>query len=213
MISSMWFVSALAALGAIAPQEPQQEREYCAFEVTVKASRNQPVRRVTVVLFDGNGREYATALTDENGIARLCDAPPGLIRVAVGGNLCGAASVSYLQRYWMETRRVTITYDNCSGEEWTFLGGCALTLRIRGRDAAPLAGVSLEDPAGLLKAREHTSVSDRWGRIFLFLQYRDHFSVILRKDGYSPLTHSVGCKPGDPYDQEVTVTLEPIRRE
>jgi hypothetical protein len=209
----MWVIVALALLGVSAPQSLKDKEEYCAFEVTVRSSRNQPVPDAIVVMFDEDGKEFASAVVNEKGIARLCDAPPGLIRLAVGGNRCGATSVSYLQRYWMQTRRVTITYDNCSGEEWTFLGGCDLMLRVRARDGTPLAGATLRDPAGRLKTREHTSVSDRWGRIFLFLHYGDHFSVTLDKHGYSPQVVSAECKPGDAFSRDLTVTLEPIRRE
>jgi len=56
-------------------------------------------------------------------------------------------------------------------------------------------------------------VSDRWGRIFLFLHYGDHFSVTLDKDGYSAQMVSAECKAGDAFSQDLTLTLEPIRRE
>jgi hypothetical protein len=206
-------ISFLVFSGLIAPQGPKEQQEYCAFEVLVKSPRNEPVPDAIVVMFDEDGKEFASAVVNEKGIARLCDAPPGLIRLSVGGNRCGAVSVSYLERYWMETRRIIMTYDNCSGQEWALLGGCMLTIRVKGKDGTPLVGVKLRNPEQRPKSRPQTYVSDRWGRIFQFLHFGDHLVATLEKDGYVPLTVSAECKPASSYDRDLTVTLEPIQRE
>ncbi len=209
----MWFVVVLASLGFIAPQRAREQQEYCAFEVIVKSPRNEPVSGVAVDMIDEDGKEFDSVITDKNGIARLCDAPPGFVRLAVGGNRCGATTVSYLIRYWMETRRVTITYENCSRDEWVLPSGCKLTIRVRAEDGTPLAGVRLRESKERPQSWPQTSISDRWGRIFRFLKYGDHVTATFEKEGYLTQTVSAECKPAKPYDKDLTVTLEPVRRQ
>lgn len=88
-----WFAIILHGLSAPLTGAEFQSSEYCAFEVIVKTSRGEAARYARVVLFDDTGSAFASAVVNEEGVARICDAPPGLLRLSVGGTLCGTASV------------------------------------------------------------------------------------------------------------------------
>lgn len=203
-----WHVMMLLGLSAPLAGIGFQEHEYCAFEVIIKTSRGEAVRHARVVLYDDTGSAFASAVVNEKGVARICDAPPGLLRLSVGGTLCGTASVGQIKRYWMQTRKVTITFDNCSGEGWAPLGGCMLTLRIRGTEDTPLAEARLRNLVERLKSREQTDVSDQWGRIFQFLKFGDVLVATIEKDGYWAKSVHAECKRGEPFDRDMTVVLE-----
>lgn len=55
----------------------QGTRDYCAFEVSVSTPKGVPVRGVLVSEFRQNGSTFMSSTTDENGVARICDAPQG----------------------------------------------------------------------------------------------------------------------------------------
>jgi len=208
MMVSVWLGAMLALVGAGMHQNRTGPPGYCAFEVNVKSSRNQPVANAPVTMFDASEQKFSTVVTDRQGVARMCDAPPGLIRFTVGGLLCGEASVGQLRRYWMQTRRVTITYDNCNGEEWAPLGGCMLTLRVRASDGAPLAGARVEGDSLTLKSREQILVSDSWGRAFLFLEFGDRLNAMVLSEGYVSRPVVVECKRGESFDRDLIVELD-----
>jgi hypothetical protein len=87
--------------------------EYCAFEVEVKSPTGLPASGVAVVGHDAAGLQFGTAITNEQGVARLCDSPRGLAEITAGGRMCGAASVKHLSTIWPHTRHVVITYQRC----------------------------------------------------------------------------------------------------
>lgn len=203
-----WFAMMLLGLSAPLAGIGFQESEYCAFEVIIRTSRGEPVRYARVVLFDNTGAAFASAVVNEEGIARICDAPPGLLRLSVGGTLCGTASVGQITRYWMQTRKVTITFDNCSGEDLVPMAGCMLTIRAKAKSGAILEG------ATFLKSREYvgwagkTLVSDRWGRIFQSVKFRELLAGSIQKAGYLSQEISVQCTREPPLDRDITVVLE-----
>lgn len=197
-----------ASMLTISPLCAQNQPAYCAFEVTVQSPTGAPVAGAEVSELQSGGRLYGSATTNERGTARICDAPQGLVDLHVGGQVCGAVTVGYLEPYWMTTRRVVITYENCQGADFVPPGGCFLTIRIRDQAGSPLQGVILNDPNERPMKREQTRVSDQFGRIFRFLDYGDDARVQLQKDGYLPQTLTSECRPGQKGVWDRTVTLE-----
>lgn len=195
---------------AVACRAAGQSVEYCAFEVLVRSSAGQPVAGASVVE-EVEGKAFARAVTNDKGIARICDAPARLIDIVVGGKLCGAASVRYLQAFWLETRRVSLIYDNCSGEEWLLATGCRMTIRTRdATDASPLAGVRLFVAPGEPKSAAAKQVSDQFGRLFWMMPYGATLKATLRRDGYSPMDVTERCNPGEGPVHEESVALHKV---
>lgn len=186
----------------------QSPASYCAFEVVVRSPAGSPIMQQAVEGLDENGKVFGIALTDDRGAARLCDAPPRLIQIRVGGNLCGAVTVRYLTRYWQRTRHVFVTYENCAGEEWAIPFNCRLTIRVKDENAngSALEGVRLHG-LGDSSAAPSPRESDRYGRIFHSVKFGPTYSGWLEKDGYFPLSIAEGCGPGEGAGKEVTVVM------
>ncbi len=182
---------------------------YCAFEVTVRSPDGAAVGGVTVTEEAQDGGQVASAVTDARGGARLCDAPAGLVSIRVWGRLCGAASVEYLMPHWLKTRRVYLTYESCSGEEWAVPGGCEFTLRVRDAQGAPIPRARFEDQKTIpgIETRE----SDPFGRIFRFVRYGEAMSGRVDKEGYSSQDVNRVCRSGGPSRAEVTVVMRAVR--
>ena len=89
----------------------QSTQEYCAFEVAVSSPKGRPIYGATVSVVDQQTHVYGTAMTNGEGVARLCDSPRGLINIQVGGQLCGSIVVRNLKAYWRRTRRIVVIYD------------------------------------------------------------------------------------------------------
>lgn len=183
----------------------RSQGNYCAFEILVKSPSGAPIEGAGVAGLDQNGIGFGTAVTDSVGLARICDSAPGLTDIQVGGQRCGAVTVRYLRPYWMVSRKVFVTYTNCSGEDHTPPAGCLLTIRVKAGDGAPLAGVrfvaSSETPA------HQTAVSDQYGRIFRFIRFGDTMAGRLVKDGYLEKELNEPCVPGKAYRLERAVEL------
>ncbi|QOY91463.1 hypothetical protein [Paludibaculum fermentans] len=209
--SLLWLILGAFLLSSPSLRGSQEQREYCAFEVIVRSSTGNPAAATSVSLFDDSGKPLMSALTNEQGLARICDAPSGLVRLTVGGVLCGTVSVGQLKRYWMQTRRINITYDNCSGDGWVPLGGCMLTIRVKAKDGSALIGAKFLDPHEGLKSREQTIVSDSRGRIFRFMEFGETMTGSVESDGYESQSVTNVCKRGDPRDSDLIVVLAPIR--
>jgi len=128
----------LAALSAAAAQGDPSP--FCAFEVFVKSPSGVPVAGAYVVETEQGGALFDTQNTDEKGVARFCDAPMfGLVSFNVGGKMCGAVSVEYLDPSWFETTQVFITYERCPGVCFSLPGRClvfAAGPRHEGRSAS-----------------------------------------------------------------------------
>ena len=195
-------------VGEVSDLRAADTAEYCAFEVSVKSETGAPVRHATVLEREHAGSVIARNSTDDRGIARLCDAPTGLVDLEIGGELCGATSVKYLRAFWLQTRRVTVTYKNCSGEEWTPLGGCSLIIRVRDQGGNPLSGVVLKGGSDLPKPREQTDTSDSYGRIFRFMEYGNRISERIEKESYFTQNVNAHCKPGEGNEKEQLFTLQ-----
>ena len=202
------FVLILALAVASLPLAAQEQPEYCAFQISVNSPAGAPVKAVGVALKKTDGKTFSTAVTDDRGTVMICDAPEGLVDVEVGGHLCGAVTVRYLKAFWMTTRRVSVTYENCAGEEWIPSGGCLLTIRTMDTDGAPLSGVHFADHDKPLALQRQTWTSDRFGRIFRFIDYGKTLNARLEKTGYISQRVTDECKPGDTPDREHVIVLK-----
>jgi len=183
----------------------EDQAAYCAFEVTVRSPRGEAIAGATVSELAMGGKIIGSSVTDRQGIARICDAPKGLVDIQVGDNRCGAVTVAYLKAYWLQTRRVSITYENCSGEEWAVAGGCLLTIRVKDQRNAPIPSVFFEDRNE--RPGPQTKLSDDSGRVFRFIKFGETMSGRLLKDRYLPQEISQACRPGDPPERESTIVL------
>jgi hypothetical protein len=197
---------ALVALLAPLPASGQSQAEFCAFEVAVSSPGGRPVVGTDVVLAR-EGRRIGTAVTNENGIARICDAPLGALLDVEVGKFCGAVTVRHLSAYWMRTRRVDVTYSNCQGEEFATLGGCEFVIRTHDDRDAPLSGVVFDVAQPQAVKAQSKRVSDHFGRIFHFLWYGTSFTAHLEKPGYTPQVLVGDCQAGSNPVREVTVIL------
>ena len=197
-------------LGSVPASPADPKDEYCAFEVEVKTATGLPSSGVRVVGQDDAGFQFGTAITDQQGVARLCNSPRGLAEITVGGRMCGAVSVKYLNPLWPRTRHVVVTYQRCVGNDYYFPGRCEVTLRLMDEYKAPISDVTLRVDAGDALVQEKMLVSDRYGRIFLPIKYGDQLEGTLSKPGYLALRFSEPCKPGDGSLLDRTVTLEAL---
>jgi hypothetical protein len=182
------------------------DQEYCAFETVVNSSRGTPVANIVVSIKDRAGQEYASARTDLNGVARLCDAPPGAITLSVGGNRCGAVSISHLSRYVYETRQVHITYDNCTGEEWVIPAECRRILRITDQKSHPLASAKVTFLDGIPPSTPPVP-ADHIGRAVVFLKFGQFVSIQAEASGYQPRRLAISCERSEPTDDDIGVVL------
>jgi hypothetical protein len=183
----------------------QDQVAYCAFEVTVRSPRGEAIAGAAVSELGMDGKMIGSGITDGQGVVKLCDAPVGLVDIQVGGNRCGAVKVSYLKAYWLQTRRLPITYENCSGEEWAVPGGCLFTIRLRDQQNSPIAGVLFDDPNE--RPAPQTKASDTFGRIFRFIKFGETMSGRLHKNGYLPQDVSQKCQRGGTPERESIVVL------
>jgi len=205
----IWIFAIAAAVLAAPVSFGQNEPPYCAFEVAVKSPAGTPVAGIGVALTQDE-KIYDTAITDARGIAQICDAPKGLVDIEAGGHLCGAVSVRYLKSYWMETRRVSVTYENCSGDDFFPYGGCLFTIRVYDEKHTPLAGVIFQGSSkDAHTLRPQTSISDRFGRIFRFVAYRQALNGRFEKADYSPKSIVEECKPGGQVERDRVIILTP----
>ncbi len=199
----------LAALSAAAAQGDPSP--FCAFEVFVKSPSGVPVAGAYVVETEQGGALFDTQNTDEKGVARFCDAPMfGLVSFNVGGKMCGAVSVEYLDPSWFETTQVFITYERCPGVCFSLPGRCLVLLRVRDTKGDPLAGVAFRTvPDEAAPPPRH--VSDNYGRVFLEIQYGDILRGALWKAGWTPQPISEKCVSGGESVRNETRMMQPAR--
>ncbi len=185
----------------------QGQPGYCAFRISVRSPTGTPVKGIGVALTKSSGQIFSTTVTDQRGVASFCDAPEGLVDIEVGGHLCGAVAVRYLKAFWMKTRAISVTYENCSGEGFVPIGGCLLTIRTLDKEGAPLSGVTFSGSDIPPALREQTRISDRFGRIFRFINYGGTMTGRLEKPGYVPMSVTDECKSGERPERERIVIL------
>ena len=156
------------------------------------------------------GRVFGSAVTQKQGVVQICDSPEGLIDIQVGGELCGAVFVKRLTKWWLQTRFVYVTYQNCSGEGWAVPGGCRYTIRVTDADGRPVSGVRIRHSnsgSGLLLNRE----SDQYGRIFATTPFGDQLTMELERDGYERQRFIEPCTAGADAHREPRVVIRRMR--
>lgn len=196
---------ALGGFVSVVTPPCEAQTDYCAYEVVVRAPDGRPV--VAVVTALRNGKPFASTVTDEQGIARFCDAPARPIQIQVGGNSCGSVLVRYLSPLWMKTRQVFVTFDDCS-EGFFIPGGCHLWIRVHDKHGDPLPGVLFETLSVPAWGFEQTRLTDRYGRLFWFVPLGKTLEGRLVKDGYAGPGLRDECRSGEPSGRERVVVLE-----
>jgi len=181
------------------------QEEYCAFEVHVTSPSGKPVSRVTVSELLHNGSVFDTAITDDHGVTRLCNAPTDLIDIHVGGNLCGSVTVGNLRRYWMTTRRIPIIYSSCAGDDWLIPNSCQLTIRTIDEKGLPISGV--QAIAEIKDRTPSNEFSDKFGRVFLLIPFGETTTVVLSKPRFVTERVVEACKRGEGYDKDRNVVI------
>lgn len=198
--SSTLLATGIAAAG-------QDRGYYCAFEVSVKSPAGAPVVGWSVAGLSEAGEIFETATTDEHGIARICDAPPGMVSIQVGGQFCGGVTVWHLNPWWMTTRQVFVTYQGCSNDAYVLPGGCVLTLRLHDKDGLPLPGVKFQKSGVDQTSWNETNASDQFGRIFRFIEWGKVLRGTLVKAGYTSKDVTEECKAGERFKRYQVVVL------
>jgi hypothetical protein len=194
----------LVAFAVYSTKSLAGQLNYCAFEVTVRSSAEAPVRGVGVWLLRADGSVYSRVQADARGVARLCDAPPGLVDIQVGGNLCGAVIVKYLRPLWLETRHLRLHYDGCH-EDFEVTSGCYYVVRVldsgdRAVEGAHLIGaVPGQDP--------ELDATDKFGRLFRFVPWGRSLEGEIAKEGYTTEKVLLNCRSGDDPYPEPAITL------
>jgi hypothetical protein len=185
----------------------QDQGSYCAFEVSVKSPAGAPVVGWGVAGLSETGEIFETTTTDEHGIARICDAPPGMVSIRVGGQFCGAVTVRNLNPWWMTTREVFVTYQSCANDAYALPGGCVLTLRLHDKDGLPLPGVLFQKSGVDHTSWNETNTSDQFGRIFRFIEWGNVLRGTLVKVGYTSKDVTEECKAGQQFKRYQVVIL------
>jgi hypothetical protein len=191
---------ALCAFHALTIALASAQATYCAFEVKVSAPSGSPVSKVPVVLVVKHTTSFAETTTDENGVARLCDAPLEPVDIAVGSDICGLVLVRNMHDTWPESRKVYVTYVDAPCDHFGVAPNCLILLRIQDDDGRRISGARFEPKSQIGSG---SNVSDSFGRIFQFFKKRERLEGIVIKSGYSPVPISELCLD----NQEVKVVL------
>ena len=197
-------------LGAAEASAANQTEEYCAFEVEVMSPTGLPAPGVVVIGDDAAGFQFGGATTNEQGVARLCDSPRGLAEITVGGRMCGAVTVKYLNSIWPRTRHVVVTYQRCQGDDYYLPGACELTLRLVDQGRSAVSGATLRIDSVGAQTGESMLVSDQYGRIFARMKRGERLCGVLSKAGFAPQHFSQDCKPGEGFRPDRTLKLDPL---
>jgi hypothetical protein len=157
-----------------------------------------------------NGVAVSESISDDNGIARLCDAPLGLLSISVGTNRCGSMSINFLQRPAAEPHKLKVIFNNCAGIEWSQVGLCRWLIRLNTPEGQPIVGAVFQGKDDKQKPRSVRS--DNWGRLSLVAGRGESLSGTVGKSGYLPETLSLSCSPGEPYDSDLRMTLNTSKK-
>jgi hypothetical protein len=175
---------------------------HCSFEVEVKTPLQVPVSDAEVWLLRSDGDVYMKTRTDKRGIARLCDSPIGLVDIQVGGKLCGAVIVKYLE-YKLETTHVRVTYEHCEGFYQSTT--CSILLRAHDQQGQALKGarfLARGSPPGKQQA-----TSDEFGRLYLTWMIGSSLTGAIVLDGYENSGIDLPCKVGGELGTEQSIIL------
>jgi hypothetical protein len=169
---------------------------YCAFHVVVKSHSGAPLPRVDVEAI-ADGRTIARARTGGSGLAKLCDAPLGLIDIAVGNTRCGYSVVKFVRATWPRTTRLVVTYNNtlddaaCAGTTFgSFPTDCQVLLRVHDAEGKPIPGARFDLGPAVSKR-----TSDALGRIFFSLRAGTRVVGSLEAAARSSEKIALACDP------------------
>jgi len=188
-----------------------QTTEYCAFEITVKSPEGASVPGISVSASSDGARPFARVVTNEEGVARICDSPVSSnVSISAGGGGCGEVTVRNLYPLWLETRHVYVAVQKCLQPENLFSNECRFVVRVRDVHNAPVPGVRLTAPDSY-QGGSGTAVSDRFGRIFRVVPLHKAFAGTLEKENYVPGEVTLECGPRSGHEDEQTVVLSSAR--
>jgi hypothetical protein len=197
-----WIIvfSVAAASGARTAGAP-----YCAFEVRVKKPSGLPFAKTPVGIVD-KGKDITTAVTDANGVARLCDAPVHKIDIVVGAVGQGLTLVKAVKPTWPKTRVLVVIRDDSEWDEFVFPDACQILLRIRDERGLPVSGARFDGRSSGVLASMDTS--DKLGRLFRKLRSGGVLNGSIAERGYISAPVAATCIKGDEADAEVRVVLK-----
>lgn len=171
---------------------------FCAFEVGVKDPGGKPSAGVPVILVLHEATIYET-ITDQRGVARLCDSPAEPVDIVTGFDLCGAILIRKVSFRWPDTQHFALTYEK-SFCDHTSVWPRQVLIRVHDEIGHPIEGARL---LGTSSAGEGTPASDSLGRIFRVVPRLDALQGQVVKAGRVPVRISISRF--DP--NEVTVVL------
>jgi hypothetical protein len=174
----------------------------CSFEIEVKTPLQVPVARAEVWLTRTDGEVYTRTQTDDRGIARLCDSPIGPVDIQVGGRLCGAVVVKYLE-YKLKTTHVRVTYERCEG--FYQPTACSVLLRAHDQQGQALKGASFAPRDSLPGNKQATS--DEFGRLYLTWAIGSSLTGAIVLDGYENVEIALPCKQAGELEIERSIIL------
>ncbi len=98
----------LAFACALAEYLCHARNEYCAFALAISHPDGSPAAGVNVAVRPMYGVAAAEVTSSPDRLARLCDAPLGLLSISIGINRCGSMSINFLQRPAWETHKLKL---------------------------------------------------------------------------------------------------------
>jgi hypothetical protein len=190
---------------------PAQTIKYCAFEITVKSPEGVPVPGISVSASSEGARPFARVVSNEEGVARICDSPVSSnVSISAGSGGCGEVTVRNLYPLWLQTRRVYVTVQTCLQPENLFAHECRFVVRVRDIRNVPLPGVRLV-AVDSAHGGGDTAISDRFGRIFTVVPLHRAFAGTLEKENYVPGEVTLECGPRSAHEDEKTIVLNSAR--
>jgi hypothetical protein len=179
-------------------------KSFCAYEVKVLTASGRPFPRTTVGVIE-NDTQTGWALTDEAGVARLCDVPIHKVDIVVGAVNCGLVLLKGIRPTWPVTRKISVIRDTTDCTEWTFASACQVLVRVHDEAGKPVAGARF-------RYRDETNrparlISDSIGRLFWKLRSGETLEGIVSAGPDSAVV-SQTCVRGNEEDIETSVVLK-----
>jgi len=179
------------------------EPTYCAYEVKVSGASGAPLAKIPVGMVQRES-QIASAWTDTQGMARLCDAPLHPVDIVIGMSRCGLVVVRNVKPAWPKTRQVFAIYVETPCNEFVFADHCQILLRVQDEDGQPVAGARFD---GIPADKPNSHVSDTFGRIFRTVKRGERLNGQIIRDGWEPTLVSEACLPLGDQDLERKVIM------
>jgi hypothetical protein len=176
-------------LSAVSPANSQVV--YCAFEVTIKNPTGHPVAKIPVALVGQAKTTFSQAISDVNGVARLCDAPMEPVDIVVGLDICGSVMIRSLKPTWPSTQHLSATYSPRTCEFVSFREDCLVLLRIVDEEGRSVPGAEF---ATAPAATSGGKGSDAYGRLFRIVKKGQTLKGFVFKEGFASATVEKRCQ-------------------